>query len=448
MEKAYALLGIHDLATESEIEEAYRSKKRLYDLSRFVEGSLDWQFARARNEALDEAYRYAKNAGTAARRASPRPGQEDGGDEEYEDWDVPASPFGELVGLVIVCPIAIYVMKLMAPTMFYELAPKTFRGTVWLLDIIVLLLGYFSPLLMRFVFFRRPVANFAGVLLLFPLTLFFADLVTTVILRFSILPRSRAVYIPAFYLLGLGPLFILLHSHCTILGTGSPEDLKESAPLLRRLTAHTFTLVLSVALSMVLCTALNREKTPLAFETSAPLRQEEERWRILKLTDAGVLEIPGAWDVEDSNGKLTRTQHERAVQYVREVLTASPYGRRSIGLDYAFELLAYWWTNLNGNMLSPSPGIVDRIQDNQFDFIKQEYPEISFHAKNVIELEGRSFSVLTVETNSVRGFIVRFKNIVLEHEGKVYAFTVSYPANEEDAWSETLDQILSRWRLE
>jgi len=339
-------------------------------------------------------------------------------------------------------------MKLMVPTIFYELAPKTFRGTVWLLDVVVLLLGYFPPLLMRFVFLRRPVANFAVMLLLFPLTLLFADLVTTVILRFSILSRSRAVYVPAFYLFGFGPLFILLHSHSTILGISSPEGMKESTPLLRRLTAHTFIILLSIALSMVLCTVLNREKTPLVFETPASSRQEEEQWRILKLTDAGVLEIPGAWYVEDSNGKLTRTQHEGAMQYVREVLTARPYGQRETGLDYAFELLAYWWTNLSGNILSPPLGIVDKIQDNQFDSIKQEYPEISFHTKGVIELGGRTFSVLTIETNSVRGLVVRFKNIVLEHEGKVYTLTVSYPAHEENVWSETLDQILSRWRLE
>ena len=99
-------------------------------------------------------------------------------------------------------------------------------------------------------------------------------------------------------------------------------------------------------------------------------------------------------------------------------------------------------------MLPPPTEIVDKILENQFDFIKQEYPEISSHAKEVIEFEGRTYSALTVETYSIRGFIVRFKNIVFEHEGKVYTLTISYPAHEENIWAETLDRVLSLWRLE
>jgi hypothetical protein len=117
LEKAYALLGIHDLATVSEIEEAYRNKKRFYDISRFAEGSLDWQFACARNEALDEAYRYAK---ATARNAIPTRRRS----AEYDEWDIPdSSPFGEFMGLALVCPIAVYVMQHMAPPILYELAP-------------------------------------------------------------------------------------------------------------------------------------------------------------------------------------------------------------------------------------------------------------------------------------------------------------------------------------
>jgi hypothetical protein len=324
---------------------------------------------------------------------------------------------------------------------------------VWLLNVVVLFLGYFFPLMIRFIFFRRSVQNLAVVLLLFPVTLLFADLFTSILSHFSILSRSKAAYVPAFYLVGLGPLFVLLHAHCLILGLSSPDRTRKSTPLFRRLTAHTFTLALSVVLSMVLCASVNREKTPAAFATSS-LRQPDSRqaqqarqaWQILELTDAGILEIPGSWYVEDSNGNLTQARHDGSEQYIREALTALPYGQRESGLDFAFELMVYWWRNLSEHMLSPPRGIVDRIQENQLDSIKREFSDIAYHDKELIELGGRVFSVLTIETNSIPGIVVRFKNIVLEHGDKVYTITVSYPAYEENFMSETLDLVLSRWR--
>jgi len=221
-------------------------------------------------------------------------------------------------------------------------------------------------------------------------------------------------------------------------------------PFFRRLTAHTFTLALSMTLSIVLCTALNREKTPAISEAASlpQLQSHRQAWQTLELKDVGVLEIPGAWYVEDSNGKLAQAQHEGSVQHVREALTALLYGQREIGLDFALELMVYWWTNLNGHMLPPPKGIVDKIQENQFNSIKRNFPDITFHAKEAIELKERVFSVLTIETNSIRELVVRFKNIVLEHENKVYTFTMSYPAHEDKFWSGTLDTVLSRWRLE
>ena len=260
MKKAYSVLGIRDLASVSEIEKAYRYKKRLYDLSRFVEGSMDWQFARARNQALDEAYRYAKAAaiGVAAGGAGFVLRQKNAKSDKYDERDVPKPyPRGEFWGLVFVCPVAVYVMQLVDPAILYELAPRSLRGTVWLLNVAVLFLGYFFPLLTRFVFLRRPVRNFVGMLLLFPFTMLSADIFTSVLLRFTTFPGNDAVYVPAFYLLGLGPLFVLLHAHCAILRMSFPKKQKPPAPTFRRLAAHTFTLALSMALSIVLCAIFN-----------------------------------------------------------------------------------------------------------------------------------------------------------------------------------------------
>ena len=372
---------------------------------------------------------------------------------EYDYWDDRDvhEPYwlGEFIGLVLICPIAVCVIQLAAPTILYEIAPRGFRGgAAWLLNVVVLFMGYSFPLAARFLFLKRPVKSLAAMLLLFPITMLTADFFTSVLLRFSILSRSRPAYVPAFYLVGLGALFILLYAHCTILGLPSYKKPKKSVPFFPRLVAYTFTLTLSVLLSILLCAALNREKTLPALEASASSPQAGEAWQILKLTDAGVMEIPGDWYVEDSNGKLTQTRHEGSVQYVKEALTALPYGQREAGLDFAFELLAYWWTNLSGHVLHPPKGIVDKIQENQLEAVKLRFPDAALHSMEVIELEGRPFSVLTIETSSVPGHVVRFKNIVLEHEYKVHTLTISYPAHEENFWSDTLGLVLSRWRFE
>lgn len=263
MEKAYALLGIHNLASAPEIEKAYRYKKRLYDLSRFVEGSPDWQFARARNAAIDEAYRYAKLVASDATSVAvpefvinaPRRRRIARGDT-YNNWSV-QRPRGEFWGLLVICPLAVYILQLAAPAALYDLAPRGLRGTVWLLNIALLFLGYIFPLLARFVLLKRPVRNFVGMLLLFPFTMLSADIITSVLLRFSALPGSGAVYVPALYLLGFAPLFVLLHAHCAILGMSFPERPKKSVPTVRRLAAYTFTLALSVTLSLILSATLN-----------------------------------------------------------------------------------------------------------------------------------------------------------------------------------------------
>jgi hypothetical protein len=164
------------------------------------------------------------------------------------------------------------------------------------------------------------------------------------------------------------------------------------------------------------------------------------------------MEIPGAWYVEDSNGKLTKVRHEGAVQHVREALTVRPYGQREKGLDFAFELLVYWWTNFDGQVLPSPSGVVGKIQDHQFESLKQAFPGITFHTKEADARGGREVSVLTVETSvpdaSVPDATVRFKNLAFEQKSKVYSLTVGYPAHEELAWSKTLERVLSRWTLE
>jgi len=276
LEKAYALLGIHNLASVPEIEKAYRYKKRLYELSRFVEGSPDWQFACARNEAIDEAYRYVKRAasdiaddplgvvplkiaslnaasGSVVHIPRQRRSAQSGG------WSA-LFPRGEIWGLAVIFPLAVYVMQLANPTIIYELAPRWLRGSAMFLSIVLLFLGYVFPLLARFVFLKRPVRNFAGMLFLFPFTMLSADLFTSVLLRFSTLPGSGAAYVPAFYLLGLAPLFVLLHAHCAILKMSSPEKAEKKqadTPAVRRIAAYTFTLALSVGLSLFLSAAFN-----------------------------------------------------------------------------------------------------------------------------------------------------------------------------------------------
>ena len=273
MEKAYALLGIHNLASVPEIEKAYRYKKRLYDLSRFEEGSPDWQFARARNEAIDEAYRYAKRAvsdiaddplgvvplkiaslnaasGSVIHIPRQRRSAQSGG------WSA-LFPRGEIWGLALVCPLAVYILQLADPAILYELAPRGLRWTMWFFNVVLLFLGYIFPLLARFVFLKRPVRNLAGVLFLFPFTMLSADVLASILLRFSTFPGSGAVYVPAFYLLGFAPLFVLMYAHCSILRMSFPERPKKSVPAIRRLAVYTFTLALSVVLSIVLCAALN-----------------------------------------------------------------------------------------------------------------------------------------------------------------------------------------------
>ena len=173
---------------------------------------------------------------------------------EAEDWNISeSSPLSELVDLSFVCPLAVYFIQLAAPGIFSDLPPRGGRNDMWLLTLVVLGLSYLPPLLTRFVLLKRPVKSFMAALFLFPVTLFFADLCFSVILRvFSPFSRARFEYIPFFYLAGWS-LFILLYAHCTILKMSF--YIKESIPFFRRIAAYTVTMALSVTMSTLLCMA-------------------------------------------------------------------------------------------------------------------------------------------------------------------------------------------------
>ncbi|MDR2178908.1 MAG: hypothetical protein LBP21_01240 [Synergistaceae bacterium] len=265
MEKAYALLGVYDFASLEEIEEAYRSKKHLYDPVRFAQGSSEWQFVCAQNKELDHAYEYA--ATRALHQKPPDTARQDLGEAVYGDLDegdaYESSPLSELVDLSFVCPLAVYFIQLAAPGVLPDLLPGGGKSDLWLLTLVVLGLSYLPSLLTRFVLLKRPVESFGMILLLFPLTLCFADLCFSLILRFSplfyplfspFLPSYTFGYVPVFYLTGWS-LFILLYAHCTILKMSF--CIKKRLPLFRRIAAYTLTLVLSVTMSVLLSMAIN-----------------------------------------------------------------------------------------------------------------------------------------------------------------------------------------------
>ena len=418
---------------------------------RFTQDSPEEQFARARNEALDNAYYYAlSNARSRKKRL--------GSEELFQDEDTYSesekSSLTEFVGLLFICPFAIYVIQLWAPSILSELAPGGLRGTVWLLDIFVLLLSYAFPLLLRFVFLKRPIENLWTALALFPVNLLFADFFTSLLLHFSfVLPSRNFLYVPAFYLMGLGPLFLLSYAHCSILRLSFRAASRKSFRFFPRLLAHTATLTISVALGMVLCISANNTGAPSAAARTKPSSIEklsilEEPWQTLELWDAGVMEIPGSWYVEDSNGKQQQIRNGDAVQHIREALLVRPYGQREEGLDFAFELHVHWWTRANGRMLSPPQAALEKGQQYQYESFQNLFGDVVTYEKTRSEHQELKISTLTVETHSIPGHSVRFKNIAFEHGEKLFFLTVGYPSHEEEIWEIALDRILWRWRLD
>jgi hypothetical protein len=192
LQKAYILLGISPSSTPSEVDEAYRAKKKIYNPNRCLQGSAAWHFACARSEALDEAYRLVSSR--AAERLSS----------------------GEMAGILLFCPVMVFCLQCAFPTILSDLAPEGQLTALRLMGVAVFLLGCLFPLFLRFIFLRRPLGNFGERLALFPVTLLSADLAVSMLLNFSPLssaygfPPNEFTYVPAFYLMSWGPLFLLL----------------------------------------------------------------------------------------------------------------------------------------------------------------------------------------------------------------------------------------------
>jgi hypothetical protein len=317
-----------------------------------------------------------------------------------------------------------------------------------LLGILALLSGYLPSVLVRFVLLRRPIASFSAALSLFPVTLLTADLFSSIFVRASfLLSGQRFGYVPAFFLMSWSSLFILLYAHCAILKMSFGVSAEKSVSFFRRVAVYTFTLTLSALLSVVLCVTFNARsgQEKLAVDKTASSSVEEEPWQTLNLWNAGVMKIPSAWYVEDSNGRHRQVSQTDVVQHIREALTARPYGRREEGLDFAFELLVYWWTRANGRSLPLPENALSRIQDYQFEALQQNYPDAARCGEARAEYDGRVVETLTVETRSIPGEVVRFKIVTLAYGKKLYSLMVGYPAREENSWEILLDRVLRRW---
>ncbi|MDR3265862.1 MAG: DUF998 domain-containing protein [Synergistaceae bacterium] len=455
MENAWALLGVHASTDIGEIEEAYRVKKRLYDPARFMEGSPEREFARIRSDALDRAWEYA--SAIALRRDDGRLGNrlafrgEDYG-ENYEGERetrerLDEASIQELVGWLLLCPIVVVFIQWLIPSVLSDAAPAGLRGSVRFAGLTVAVLSCAFPILLRFALFRRPLRKRA-LLLCFPLSLIAADLVASAILRFSFTLSGREFrYVPALYLWGWGPLLFVLSTHCAILAL--PRE--KRASLLGRLASRTFALFLSAALSMAVCVAFNRENAPVAPDSPAASASSNEaageKWRSIVLFDAGLMEIPVSWYVDEDDRTNHRFEQGQIVQHTRNVLTARPYGLREQGPDFVLEVLVYRWARRDGRELPPPAEARNRMQERQYEEFTRLFPDVASSDRTRGDRGGRTADVLTAETRSVPGFVVRLRNLIFEEDNRLFSITVSYPVDEEPEWETTLDRVLRRWRI-
>jgi hypothetical protein len=224
-------------------------------------------------------------------------------------------------------------------------------------------------------------------------------------------------------------------------------------PFFKRLAVQTLVLALSGALSMALAASFGREagggggggKISLASEPAGPFGEAGE-WRAHELRNAGALELPGSWHVEDGLNELSEVRRGRVIQHICRALTAYPYGDREAGADFLFEVIVYWWTRLDGRPLPPPKDVVGKLQEQQLDSLQRRFADISSFERTET-YGGRSVDALTMETLSVSDYAVRFKNLAFEHGNKLYAVTMGYPAHEEPAWESVLDRVMGGWAL-
>jgi hypothetical protein len=366
-----------------------------------------------------------------------------------------------MAGILIFCPVMALCMQCTAPTILSDLAPADLLGAVRLAGVAVFLLGCAFPLFLRFVVLRRPLGNFGERLALFPVTLLSADLAASAFLNLPSFSSAYGfasggfTYVPAFYLTSWGPLFLLLFAHSAILAHGkgkAPWVSRRGVPFLKRLVVQTLVLALSGALSMALAASFGSEagvegeKTSLASESADPFG-EGGAWRAYELRNAGALELPSSWHVEDSRSELSEVRRGRVIQHICRALTAYPYGDRETGADFLFEVIVYWWTRLDGRPLPPPKDIVGKLQEQQLDSLQRRFADISSFERTET-YGGRPVDALTMETFSVSDYAVRFKNLAFEHGDKLYAVTMGYPAHEESAWESVLNRVMGGWDLQ
>jgi hypothetical protein len=368
-----------------------------------------------------------------------------------------------MAGILLLCPAIVFGMLCAIPTILSDLAPRGLLGAVRLAGVAVFLLGCAFPLFLRFAVLRHPLESFGERLVLSPVTLLSADLVTSALLAFSPLsfaygpPPPGFTYVPAFYLMSWAPLFLLLYAHCAILGyEKAPRRFGKDAPsfaFIRRLALQTLVLALSGALSAALAASFSEEaagvggeEISLAAGESADPFGEKGGWRALSLRNAGAMEIPGSWHVENGRSELSELRHGSAVQYICRALTAYPYENREAGADFLFEVIVYWWTHLDGQPLPPPGEVVGKLQEQQLDSLQRRFADIASFER-METYGGRTVNALTMETLSVSDYAVRFKNLAFKEGNKLYAVAVGYPAHEEPAWESVLDRIMGCWNL-
>jgi hypothetical protein len=215
-------------------------------------------------------------------------------------------------------------------------------------------------------------------------------------------------------------------------------------------------LALSGALSVALTASFDKEtldagrdevSLAAAAEAADPFG-EAGGWRVLELPDAGAMEIPGSWRVENTGGERSQVRHGEVVQNIRRSLTAHPYGNREGGPDFLFEVVVYWWTRSDGRPLSPPWEVVGKLQEQQLDSLRRSLGDAGIASMERTETYGgRAMDALTVETLSVSTYAVRFKNLAFKEGEKLYAVMAGYPAHEESAWESLLDRLMGCWRF-
>jgi hypothetical protein len=187
------------------------------------------------------------------------------------------------------------------------------------------------------------------------------------------------------------------------------------------------------------------EEVSLASESADPFG-ENGVWRALELRNAGAMEIPGSWYVEDYHNGLSEVRHGSVIQHICRTLTAYPHGDRKTGADFSFEVIVYWWTRLDGRPLSPPRDVIGKLQEQQLDSLQRRFADISSFERTET-YGGYTVDALTIETLSVSDYAVRFKNLAFEKGNKLYAVAMGYPAHEEPAWESVLDRMMGSWKL-